>query len=125
MPRYDVVQFDPPAPVAQVQLRNPQEPNRVISALMLIDSGADVTLVPLAAATEIGLSIDTGSGYELSGFDGQQSIAFPVALELTFSGRTFRGQFLVLDHPTRIIGRNLLNLLRLTLDGPRLEWTLV
>lgn len=125
MPRYDAVQFDPPAPVAQVQLRNPQQPNRVTSALMLIDSGADVTLVPLAAATEIGLSIDAENGYELSGFDGQQSIAFPVGLELSFSGRTFRGQFLVLEYPTGIIGRNLLNLLRITLDGPRLEWTLV
>ncbi len=124
MPRYDALQFNPPAPVAQVQLRNPQQPSRLTSVLMLIDSGADVTLVPLAAATEIGLSIDTEQGYELSGFDGQQSIAFPVALELTFSGRTFRGQFLVLDHSMGIIGRNLLNLLRITLDGPQLAWTL-
>lgn len=92
---------------------------------MLIDSGADVTLVPLATVTEIGLSTNVEQGYELSGFDGQESFAFPVALELTFSGRIFRGQFLVLDHPTGIIGRNLLNLLRVTLDGPRLEWTLV
>jgi len=125
MPRYDAVQFHPPAPVAQVQLRNPQQPNRVASVLMLIDSGADVTLVPLATVTEIGLSINAEQGYELSGFDGQESFAFPVVLELTFSGRIFRGQFLVLDHPTGIIGRNLLNLLRVTLDGPRLEWTLV
>lgn len=91
--------------------------------MMLIDSGADVTLVPLAAITTIGLAADRGQGYELSGFDGQESLAFPVVAELTIAGRSFRGQYLVIERPWGIIGRNLLNLLRITLDGPRLEWT--
>ena len=123
MPRYDTEQFDPPAPVAQVQLRNLKNPRLATSAMMLIDSGADVTLVPLAAITAIGLAVDTGQGYELSGFDGQESLAFPVIAELTVAGRSFRGQYLVIDQSWGIIGRNLLNLLQITLDGPRLEWT--
>lgn len=123
MPRYNADQFDPPAPVAQVQLRNLQNPRLVASALMLIDSGADVTLVPLAAITAIGLAVNTEQGYELSGFDGQESLAYPVSTELTVAGRSFRGQYLVIDQPWGIIGRNLLNLLRVALDGPRLEWT--
>ena len=35
----------------------------------------------------------------------------------------FRGQFLVTDASPGILGRNILNLLVLTLDGPGLAWS--
>jgi hypothetical protein len=38
-------------------------------------------------------------------------------------GRTFRGQFLVIDEETGILGRNILNTLALLLDGPRQTWS--
>ena len=34
----------------------------------------------------------------------------------------FKGDFLVVDQPWGILGRNVLNAVPLTLDGPRLRW---
>ncbi len=53
MPAYNATIFDPPAPVARVNLRRgtmnwPEVP-------MLIDSGADVTLIPQSALDHLGL----------------------------------------------------------------------
>ena len=40
-----------------------------------------------------------------------------------FGRRIFRGQFLLIDQPIGILGRNILNEVSLLFDGPRLEWT--
>lgn len=60
--------------------------------------------------------------YELVGFDGSKSLAPVVSVELIFLGRTFRGQFLLIEQEWGILGRNILNSLPLLLDGPRLNW---
>ena len=60
--------------------------------------------------------------YELVGFDGSVSLASVVRLELLFCGRTFRGQFLVIDRAWGILGRNVLNAVPIVLDGPSLVW---
>jgi hypothetical protein len=49
MPEYDATRFSPPAPVASVTLRNPQTNAELADQLLLIDPGADTTLVPLTA----------------------------------------------------------------------------
>jgi hypothetical protein len=46
MPGYDPDQFDPPAPVARVELRDPASGAVVADVPMLIDTRADVTLLP-------------------------------------------------------------------------------
>jgi hypothetical protein len=46
MPAYNDLLFDPPAPVAFLTLRNPANNVIVTNVPMLIDSGADVTLLP-------------------------------------------------------------------------------
>lgn len=38
-------------------------------------------------------------------------------------GRTFRGQFLVIDEEVGVLGRNILNALALLLDGPQQTWS--
>ena len=45
------------------------------------------------------------------------------AAELLMLGRTFRGQFLVVDQQVGILGRNILNALALLLDGPQQTWS--
>ena len=122
MPAYDTERFDPPAPVAQVRLRDPD--NGVIQpdVPMLLDSGADVTLVPRAAVVSLGVAIVPDRQYELTGFDGSVSLASVVQLELVFCGRTFRGQFLLIDEAWGILGRNVLNAVPILLDGPNLMW---
>ena len=46
MTPYDAGRFSPAAPVAQVKLRQLDTRATVTNVSMLIDSGADVTLVP-------------------------------------------------------------------------------
>ncbi|MBK9712055.1 MAG: aspartyl protease family protein [Kouleothrix sp.] len=82
MPAYDVSQFNPPAPVAAITLRNSQTGGIVADVPMLLDSGADVTLIPQSAARSLGLEPIADSRYELVGFDGTTSFASVVRLEL-------------------------------------------
>ena len=89
---------------------------------MLLDSGADVTLVPQLAVNELGIVPTSDKWYELIGFDGKATLAPVVRLELVFCRRTFRGQFLLIDQEWGILGRNVLNIVPLLLDGPNLRW---
>jgi hypothetical protein len=43
-------------------------------------------------------------------------------LELQLLGKTFRGQFLVVDARHGILGRNILNAISVLLDGPAQNW---
>jgi predicted aspartyl protease len=88
---------------------------------MLLDTGADVTLLPrsIVAASE---SRDAKQ-YELEAFDGTRSTAPAIVMEMRFLGRTFRGQFLLIDGAYGILGRNVLNNLSLVFDGPARTWT--
>jgi hypothetical protein len=122
MPTYDANLFDPPAPLAQVILRNPQNSNSLSDVPMLLDSGADVTLIPSTSANQIGLTADVDSIYELMGFDGSTSLASVVRLEMLFLNKTFRGRFLLIDQEWGVLGRDILNLVSLSLDGPNLTW---
>ncbi len=122
MPTYDGTRFQPPAPTAAVTLRNLDTGTTVADVPMLLDSGADVTLVPQASMNPLGLAVVPGKHYELIGFDGSRSFATVVRLELLFSRRTFRGQFLLVDQAWRILGRNVLNAVAVLLDGPNLSW---
>src|ERR1044071_8468329 len=94
MPPYDDQLFAPPAPVLNARLRNPQSGTIIPDVLLLIDTGADVTLLPLGAVNAAGIE-QTGSSYELLAFDGRPSSAGVVRADLMMLGRTFRGQFLV------------------------------
>jgi hypothetical protein len=45
-----------------------------------------------------------------------------VLLELAFFGKRFKGQFLLVDQPFGVLGRNILNSIAILLDGPRSHW---
>jgi hypothetical protein len=122
MPTYDDHFFNPPAPLARVTIRNSQGGKTVSDVPMLIDSGADVTLIPQQLVILLGASIEPDTGYEVMGFDGRKSIAQVVSLDLIFLRRAFRGRFLVNGQEWGIIGRDVLNHVSLLLDGPRLMW---
>lgn len=123
MPKYDDALFSPPAPLATVTLRNPGSGRRVNDVPMLLDSGADVTVVPQFAADQLDLGKDTHTQYELMGFDGTKSLAAAVRLEMIFLNKIFRGSYLVIDQPWGVLGRDVLNLLSLLFDGPQLMWS--
>src|SRR4051812_29274260 len=122
MPRYEGAGFTPPAPVAHLVVKNLETGAACRDVPFLIDSGADVTLVPRAVAERLDAAVDPQRQYELVGFDGTASYAPVVELELLFCRRSFRGQFLLIDQECGVLGRNVLNAVRLVLDGPQLAW---
>jgi len=121
---YDKVRFSPPAPVAYVTLRHPETYLESDAVPMLIDTGADITLLPQHAVLTLGVRPKLDRQYELVSFDGQASNATAVELSLVFEGKIFRGQFLLLDQEIGILGRNVLNAISLSLHGPQLSWEL-
>ena len=122
MPAYDTIRFTPAAPLAFVALRNSANGASVSDVPMLLDSGADVTLVPRQTIDRLGISTDPAAVYELMSFDGRRSSAQAVHFDLVFLRRAFRGRFLVTDQDCGILGRDVLNYLSLSFDGPSLTW---
>ena len=122
MPHYDATRFEPPAPLARVIIRNPESGALSPDVPMLLDSGADVTLIPQMTLNRLDITYVKDKRYELIGFDGNTSFAPVVQLELIFCDRTFRGQFLLINQEWGILGRNVLNSVPLMLDGPNLSW---
>lgn len=122
MPAYDRTSFNPPAPLAQVTVRSPVSGESVDDVTLLIDTGADVSLLPRDSISSLIETEETGEQYELEGFDGTKSMATAVHLEVQFLGRVYRGQFLVVDQSHGILGRNILNTIAILLDGPNSTW---
>lgn len=122
MPSYDDHLFSPPAPIARVVLRNSEKGNSIADVPMLIDSGADVTLIPQSFIDILQLELGSDESYELIGFDGSKSISMAVYLDLIFLRRTFKGRFLLINQDYGILGRDILNHVSLILDGPQLIW---
>jgi hypothetical protein len=123
MPAYDKTLFDPPAPLARVIIRHPTSGATVSDVPMLLDTGADVTLLPQAFVQQLGISGDLNEGYELKGFDGNVSIARVVEVDLVFLRRAFKGRFLLIDQEWGLIGRDVLNHLSVLFDGLRFDWS--
>ena len=123
MPAYDETLFNPPAPLAKVSLRNSENDKTLSDVAFLIDTGADVTLIPEYSLNLLGVHIDPGERYELMSFDGSTSFVPAAQLDLIFLRKAFKGRFLIIDQDRGILGRDILNHLSLLLDGPHLSWT--
>ena len=106
---YENSWLTPPGPIARVLLRSRDSGREVNDVAMLIDSGADVTLVPSKAVEELRIAVREESNYRLVGFNGSASTAQAIRLELIFCQRLFRGQFLLIDQDWGILGRNVLH----------------
>jgi hypothetical protein len=89
---YDEILFDPPAPLARVTLRDPATGANVVGVPMLLDSGADVTLLPQPAVQRLGVVSQQAEGIELVGFDGRRSTAPIVRVDLGPSWKDVQGQ---------------------------------
>ncbi len=82
MPGYDE-RFSPPAPVAEAGLRNPDSGSILSNIPMLIDSGADVSVVPESVVKSLGIR-HAGKRYEVMSFDGTVAMYHAVRADLVF-----------------------------------------
>ena len=114
--------YNPPAPIAKIKLRNSETLETIADVPMLLDTGADITLLPKSICDEIGVKISETESLELEGFNQMTTVAFYVSLDFIFLNKIFRGRFLVLDQDEGIIGRDVLNKFAILFDGKNLEW---
>jgi len=122
MPAYDATAFDPPAPVARVTVYSTTRGRSVADVPLLIDTGADVSLLPASYVRSLVETDEFSGEWELEAFDGTRSVAPSARLEVHFLGKVFRGQFLIIELDYGVLGRNVLNALSLHFDGPNLAW---
>ena len=122
MPSYDAQHHDPPAPIARVIVRNPDNHSSVVEFDMLIDTGADVTLLPRAGAGHLGVSLVDDVRYELAAFDGSKSVAPVAVLDMIFLNRVYRGRYVLIEGESGVIGRDVLNHVALLFDDPQQQW---
>ncbi len=122
MPEYNRQSFSPPAPVAYVVIRNIDRDRRVGDVPMLMDSGADLTLIPKVCADHLELPCEIDEDLLLQGCWGEAGEVKVVGAELVFQGKNFKGRFPVIDEECGILGRNVLNRFSILFDGPRLNW---
>lgn len=108
--------------MAWVTVYSPRRGASVHRVPVLLDSGADVSLLPRPPIESLIDPQDEYGQYELEGFDGAQSLATAVRLEVRFIGKVFRGSFLLTTQDYGILGRNVLNRCAILLDGPNLTW---
>lgn len=121
MPAYESGDLEPPAPVVRAVVRGP---SKVVypDVPLLIDTGADVSLIPLDVANAVEAQTQP-SDAPIQFLDGEEITCLQADLTIQFLRYRFRGAFLVAESPHGILGRNILNLLLVTLDGPDLSWS--
>ena len=90
---------------------------------LLLDTEADITLLPQTAVEQLGVPLLASQRYELMGFDRNRSFAPVVILGLLFLQRAFRGRYLLIEEERGIMGRDILNHGLLLLDGPQQQWS--
>lgn len=121
MASYDS-RFKPPAPLALVTFFSADRSAHVNDVPMLIDTGADGSVVPLSIVNQLGVRLLSDKALEIEGYDGSKNIVNLAMLEMDFCEQIFTGEFILLDQSIGIVGRNVLNLFNLNFNGPKLTW---
>lgn len=112
--------FEPPAPFALITLRNPITKKRISNIPMLLDTGADVSLLPTEFIENFDFTL--GEPQKLVGFDGKEDIFQTIEVQIILFGKRFTGEFCLIDQEYGILGRDILNSFSLVLDGKNLSW---
>lgn len=109
--------YAPPMPVAQIRVKNLEDPDKIVVLEAIIDSGADTTFIPLRVLQELGIRQPVREAF-LHGIGG---FSYPVnvyMLKIEIGPHEFFGTRVVGDEQNRtILGRNVINQLLVTLNG--------
>jgi predicted aspartyl protease len=111
--------YHPPMPALEIRLGYPEEPLRLGPIVAIVDTGADGTLVPQTWLDEI--SAPLVDEVRLRSHWGEWRTARVFTVDLGIGDLRLPGVEVVGDELSDevILGRNVLNRLKLLLDGPR------
>ncbi len=117
--RYDSG-YAPPAPCLGIRLAAPDEPFRSQELKVLVDTGADATIVPAQYVEPLGVQIDNRKLLR-SPWGGRQAVDVYL-LDIEIGGQRLPMIEIVADEQGEeaILGRNVLNRLFMVLNGPKL-----
>jgi predicted aspartyl protease len=121
--RYDT-SADPPAPILPIKLSNPYNPSiRAIDVKALIDSGAFMSVIPEDWVGQLGLlpigDQDT-HGYK-QGLQNHRTYL----VQVSFENMSFGVEVMAVKRSNMLIGRDVLNTLKLVLDGKNLYFEIL
>jgi clan AA aspartic protease len=112
---FDADEFDPPAPVLPVHIGglDPHDPAALLR--MLVDTGADCTVVPTRIVRSLRLPLV--DRVKIQGAGGEPQLANVHAARIRIGTLRFVVRVVALGHE-KLLGRDVLNRLNLQLDGP-------
>ena len=116
-------QLEPPAPFLDVVIRHPHSPDQMHRVTAKVDTGADLSAIPQAVATELGLL--PAQTIVAESFDGVRTRIETYAVIMEVAQARFRYIEVILipdDHA--LIGRDILNHFYAHLNGPDLTFDL-
>jgi predicted aspartyl protease len=111
----------PPAPFLDIVLHHPANPQVIQSFLAKVDTGADISAIPLSIVDEFNLS--RASTIPVEGYDGQLSTVPTYAIGL-YIADTYLGRLEVISIPKTyvLLSRDVLNRFYIRLNGPDLTF---
>ena len=114
---YDDITNDPPAPFLSIRISHPARPDAPLDLRAKVDTGADISALPNDIVNALRLA--PSGELRVAGYDGQPTTVTVYAARVTLPDGQ-RGRLNVLTVPTEyaLLGRDLVNHLRLLLDGP-------
>ncbi len=122
MATYNQTLFEPPAPFAYVAVSISGNSGLARDIPLLVDTGADITLLPRFAMDQLQW-IDSVIGFvELEGFSGGATKTPVAEVEVKVLGEVFEGRYALIDNDYGILGRDILNEMTLVFNGPDLTW---
>lgn len=113
--------YFPPAPVIQIRFGLPDETLQIGPVSALVDSGADVTIVPTSIPEMLGTESDNDK--LIRAYSGDARIVQMYYLDIGIGEHRYPAVMVAADPQVEqaMIGRNLLNKLIVTLNGPKQE----
>ncbi len=116
-------EYSPPAPALKVKLSKPFS-DLSMELQAKVDSGADMTVVPQHAISE--LRLIPASRISVTSFDGRAVWRYTYYVNLSFQDFEFRMvEVIPSKREDMLLGRDILNRLKAILDGKRLSFSLL
>jgi len=124
MPKYDTT-YLPPAPILEVTVSNPHKPEvEGIPKEALIDSGAFMTAVPEDFVDKLKI-LPARKIKGVKGYKGKGQSHSTYFVDVSFNGYAFYTEVMAVKRKNVLIGRDILNQLKLILDGKNLNFDIL